>query len=313
MVFQFIKSGYQKLRNALASTGSLLGNKIRALFIGQINQETLDELERILYEADLGVQTAGELTKKIQELHQQNPDLDGEGYLSALREEIKQTLMYQPSATANPSEKAPLKETPLVFLIIGVNGNGKTTSVAKLAKRFQDEGKKVLLAAADTFRAAAAEQLEAWANRLNIDIVKGAPNSDPAAVVFDALSAAKARNAEIILIDTAGRLHTKTHLMQELEKIKRTCKKFSPDSPHETLLVLDATTGQNAIDQAKTFHKFTPISGLFLTKLDGSAKGGIAVAIQREIKVPIKFIGVGEGIEDIEAFDAENFVNTLFA
>lgn len=308
MIFKLIKSGYQKLKSALANTGSLLGNKIRALFAGKIDQDTLDELEKLLYEADLGVQTSIVLTKKIHELHKQNPSLDGEGFLDAIRQEIVQTLNQQPSDLAT----APAGE-PLVILIIGVNGNGKTTSVAKLAKRFQDEGKKVLVAAADTYRAAAMEQLEMWANRLGIDIVKGAPKSDPAAVVFDALSAAKARNADVVLIDTAGRLHTKTDLMQELEKMKRSCKKFSPNSPQETILVLDATTGQNAIDQAKTFHKYTPITGLFLTKLDGTAKGGIVVAIQKQIGVPIKFIGVGEGVDDIEPFQAESFVSTLFS
>jgi len=308
MVFKFIKSGYQKLKNALATAGSLLGNKIRSLFTGKIDENTLDELEKLLYEADLGVQTSMELTKKIHELYKKNPSMDGEDFLNAIRQEIVQTLNQQPSDLAT----VPAGE-PLVILVVGVNGNGKTTSVAKLAKRFQDEGKKVLLAAADTYRAAAMEQLETWANRLNIDIVKGAPKSDPASVVFDALTAAKARNAEVVIIDTAGRLHTKINLMQELEKMKRSCKKFSPNSPHETILVLDATTGQNAIDQAKTFHKYTPITGLFLTKLDGTAKGGIVVAIQRQIGIPIKFIGVGESVDDIEPFHPENFVNALFS
>lgn len=308
MVFKLIKSGYQKLKSALANTGSLLGNKIRALFTGKIDADTLDELEKLLYEADLGVQTSTELVKKIHELHLQNPTLNGEGFLTAIRQEIVQTLHKQPSDLA----EVPAGE-PLVILIVGVNGNGKTTSVAKLAKRFKDEGKKVLLAAADTYRAAAMEQLEMWAKRIDIDIVKGVTGSDPAAVVFDALTAAKARNADVVLIDTAGRLHTKTNLMQELEKMKRSCKKFSPTSPQETILVLDATTGQNAVDQAKTFHKYTPITGLFLTKLDGTAKGGIVVAIQRQIGIPIKFIGVGEGMDDVEPFNAENFVNTLFS
>ncbi len=195
---------------------------------------------------------------------------------------------------------------------MGVNGNGKTTSVAKLAKRYRDSGKKVLIAAADTFRAAAIEQLEIWASRIQTDLVKGAPKSDSAAVAYDALSAAIARNIDVVIIDTAGRLHTRNDLMQELEKIKRACHKVIPDSPHETLLVLDATIGQNAIDQAKIFHQYTPITGLILTKLDGTAKGGIIINIQNQLGIPVKFIGIGESLDDLEPFNAENFSNALF-
>jgi fused signal recognition particle receptor len=197
-------------------------------------------------------------------------------------------------------------------LIVGVNGNGKTTSVAKLANRFKINKKNVLIAAADTFRAAAVEQLDIWAQRLKVDIVKGTSHSDPAAVTFDAVQAGKSRKTDVVIIDTAGRLHTKIPLMQELAKIKRSCQKVIPNSPHETLLVLDATTGQNAIDQAKVFNEFTPITGIILTKLDGTAKGGIVISIQRQLGIPIKFIGVGEGLEDLEPFDAQNFVNALF-
>jgi fused signal recognition particle receptor len=228
--------------------------------------------------------------------------------LSEIRKEILHSLNQHSSLLTS----IPKEDEPMVILIVGVNGNGKTTSVAKLAKFFQNNDKKVLIAAADTFRAAAIEQLEIWAKRLDIEIVKGNPGSDPASVAFDALTAGKARKSDIVIIDTAGRLHTKTNLMQELEKIRRTCKKVNPSSPHETLLVLDATTGQNAIDQAKTFNKFTPITGLILTKLDGSAKGGIVISIYRQLGIPVKFIGVGEGLDDLEPFQPESFVNALF-
>lgn len=296
------------MKSALAKKGALLGNKIRALFKANLDAKTLEQLEQLLFEADLGLETARELTQKVQEIHQQNPALDAEGLLTAIRGDILKILSQQSSELVS----VPKEEGPMVILIVGVNGNGKTTTVAKLANLFHNNKKKVLIAAADTFRAAAIEQLEVWAQRINVDIVKGKPMCDPAAVVFDAMAAGKARQADVVLIDTAGRLHTKTHLMQELEKIKRTCKKQSPNAPHETLLVLDATTGQNAIDQAKTFHQFTPITGLVLTKLDGSAKGGIVVSIYRQLGIPVKFIGIGESLDDLEPFQPESFVNALF-
>lgn len=307
MIFQFLKSSYRKLTDMLARAGARLGSKIRALFGGGLNEETLDQLEKLFYEADLGVQTSHTLKEKVRKLHQQNPKLTTDGLLAGIRQEI--LAMLPPQSTQLATVNA--DEGPLVILIVGVNGNGKTTSVAKLAKRYHDDGQKVLIAAADTFRAAAIEQLELWAERLGIPLVKGNPKSDPAAVAFDAVSAGKARGAQVVIIDTAGRLHTKTPLMQELEKIRRSCRKVSPNSPHETLLVLDATTGQNAIDQARTFHKYTPITGLVLTKLDGTAKGGIVISIQRELGVPVKFIGIGEGADDLEVFDPESFVTAL--
>lgn len=306
MVFNFIKSGYNKVKSALARARSFLGTKIRSLFSGKIDEQTLDQLEQTLYEADFGVKTASELTKRIRELHLQNPTYKTQDYVDALKLELVKILNSCPSAHSVTTE------LPQVILIVGVNGNGKTTSVAKLANLMVQNGHKVLVGAADTFRAAAIEQLEIWAKRLNIDIVKGAPKSDPAAVVFDAVSAAKARQCDVVILDTAGRLHTKTNLMQELEKMRRSCKKVAPHAPHETYLVLDATTGQNAIDQAKQFHHFTPLTGIILTKLDGTAKGGIVIAIQRELGIPVKFIGTGEQIDDLEPFDPEQFVNNLF-
>jgi fused signal recognition particle receptor len=308
MILKFIKASYEKLKKALSKTRSFLGEKIRSLFQGKIDQEMIDQLEQVLYEADLGVQTAQELTQKIQDYHRKNPSLTSEELISVLQKEILALLTPYPTELID----VPKDKGPLVILIVGVNGNGKTTTVAKIAKRFIDSGNKVLIGAADTFRAAATEQLEIWAERIGVPLVKGSPKADPAAVAFDALSAGKARGVDVVIIDTAGRLHTKVNLMQELEKIRRSCGKVISGSPHEVLLVLDATTGQNAIDQAKIFHQFTPLTGIVLTKLDGTAKGGIAISIQRELKIPIKFIGIGESVEDLEPFNADQFVSALF-
>ena len=309
MVLKFLATSYANVKKVLTKTGSLIGSKLRSLFQGKIDDEALKKLEQLLYEADLGVHYAQELTNKVREHFKNNPNLDSADLIEYLRREILQGLL---SNTIYQDEVTSQQAKPFIVLVVGVNGNGKTTSVAKLANHYKTDGKKVILGAADTFRAAAIEQLETWAQRLQIDIVKGHSKSDPAAVTFDAVSAGVARNADIIIIDTAGRLHTKIPLMHELEKIRRSCKKIVPDSPHETLLVLDATTGQNAVDQAKVFHQFTPISGLILTKLDGTAKGGIVLAIHRQLKIPIKFIGVGEGLEDLQLFDPKAFVDTLF-
>lgn len=308
MVLNFLKSSYKKVKGALVKTGSLLGNKLRDLFNGQIDAQTLEQLEQLFYEADLGHLTASELTEKVRQIHRKNPQIDAEGLITAIKKDLTSLLSQHPTNLVSVTKE----EGPLVILVVGVNGNGKTTSVAKLAKYLQGSQQKVLIAAADTFRAAAIEQLEIWAQRLGIDIVKGSPKSDPASVAFDAVTAGKARGANVVIIDTAGRLHTKTDLMKELEKIRRICHKVHPSSPHETLLVLDATTGQNAIDQAKTFHQFTPVTGLILTKLDGSAKGGIVVSISRQLGIPVKFIGVGEDLDDLEPFQPESFVNALF-
>ena len=307
MVLRFLKSGYNKIKEALTKARSFLHGKIRTLFQGKIDESTLEQLEQLLYEADFGVKTAMMLTEKVRALHRENPSYKTADYLDALRKELIQELRKYPPDLI----EVPAGESPRVILIVGVNGNGKTTSVAKLAHLMKNQGQKVLVGAADTFRAAAMEQLETWAERLGVDIVKGAPKSDPASVAFDSVSAAKSRQVDTVIIDTAGRLHTKTPLMQELEKIRRSCKKVCPHAPHETLLVLDATTGQNAIDQAKHFHQFTPITGLILTKLDGTAKGGIVLAIQQELKIPVKFVGTGEQLDDLQPFDPEEFVNNL--
>lgn len=305
MVFRLLKAGYEKIKAALSKTRSLLGQKIRVLFSGPIDEAKVEALEEILYEADLGVKTASELTEKVrQELYRKKDITSDE-----LIEFIKSDLLKRLNHTAK--EEVELG-SPHIILIVGVNGNGKTTSCAKLAKKYLDEGKTVLLGAADTFRAAAQEQLTLWADKLQIPIVKGLAKSDPSSVVFDAVSSAKAKGIDIAIIDTAGRLHTKTPLMQELEKIRRSTGKVVPGAPHETYLVLDATVGQNAIEQAKTFMKFTPVTGLILTKLDGTAKGGVIINIGQELNLPVKFIGVGEGIDDLEPFDPDVFVKSLF-
>jgi len=307
MVLNFLKSGFNKIKSALAKTGSLLGNKIRDLFSGKIDQEKIDQLEQLFYESDLGVQTSIELTEKVQKIHRKNPDLDSEALIAEIRKEISEILSDQDTSL----KQVEGDQLPLVIMIVGVNGNGKTTSVAKLAKKYKDAGNRVLVAATDTFRAAGVEQLETWANRVGVDIVKGAAKSDPAAVAFDALTAAKSRGADVLIIDTAGRLHTRQDLMQELQKIRRSCEKVHPGSPHETLMVLDATTGQNAIDQAKIFNEFTPISGLLLTKLDGTSKGGVVVNIHRQLNIPVKFIGLGEGVDDLQPFEPKDFAQAL--
>ncbi|MCB1113450.1 MAG: signal recognition particle-docking protein FtsY [Chlamydiia bacterium] len=304
MVFRLLKAGYQKVKNALQKSRSLLGDKIRTLFSGPVDEAKIEALEEILYEADLGVKIATELSEKIRKTLRKNPETSSEALIEVLKEDLLSRIQLE----KNEIELA----TPHVILVVGVNGNGKTTSCAKLAKKYQDQGLQVIFGAADTYRAAAQEQLELWSQRLQIPIVKGKPKSDPSAVAFDTLESTKAKGLKVAIIDTAGRLHTKIDLMRELEKIKRACNKVLPGAPHETLLVLDATVGQNALDQAKVFSEFTPISGLILTKLDGTAKGGIVIRIAEELKVPVKFIGVGEGIDDLEPFDPIYFVKSLF-
>ncbi|MCB1118790.1 MAG: signal recognition particle-docking protein FtsY [Chlamydiia bacterium] len=303
MIFKTLKTGYQKLKNALSKTRSLLRGKLLALFGERFDPAKLDELEQLLYEADLGVATAQELTAVVREHLQLNPEASSEELITLLKEKISAKLLPR---------KEIVPTSPHVILIVGVNGNGKTTTIAKLAHHYQSQGKRVLIGAADTFRAAALEQLETWANTLNVDLVRGQPGADPAAIAFDTLTKGVTKQYDIILIDTAGRLHTKTDLMQELAKINRTCQKVLPESPHETLLVLDATVGQNGVDQARTFSEHTPLTGLILTKLDGSAKGGIAISIQNTLHIPIQFIGTGEGKEDLTPFNPEDYVSALF-
>lgn len=305
-MFRFFSKKLKKLKDFLLRAPFAIGNKIRSIFQNKIEEESFEELEQLLYEADLGAKVACDLTEKLKKKMQSSPDWDSEKILQFLQKEIRQIFPEKPSLQTHES-------SPHIILIVGVNGSGKTTSIAKLANYFKEAKHKPLLVAADTFRAAAIDQLQTWAHRLGIPIVKGQSKSDPSSIVFDGIQAAKSRGNDVVLIDTAGRLHTKTDLMQELEKIKRVCKKVVPNAPHETLLVLDATTGQNALDQAKNFHQYTPIDGIVLAKLDGSAKGGIVVAIQKELSIPVHWVGVGENVTDLTRFDADDFVDALLA
>lgn len=306
MVLKFFKGGYQKVKSALGKTRGALSRSLTRLFSGKIDEATLDELEEAFYTADLGPHTAANLVDKVRQLYRSNPSIKPEELITSLHTELMSLLGEQQIQIA----KAPAGE-PTVIFVVGVNGNGKTTFTAKLAKKYKDDGQRVLLAAADTFRAAAVDQLVHWSELIGVDIVKGQAMHDPSAVVFDAVTAAKARGVDVLIIDTAGRLHTKTDLMQELAKMKKVCHKVLPGSPHESLLVLDACAGQNAVDQAKIFKKFTDLTGIVLTKLDGSAKGGVIFSIKRELDIPVKFIGIGEGVDDLEVFDQSSFIDAL--
>ena len=296
-----------RLRRGLAKTRDFLNTDIEDLFTGKrkIDDELLEELEELLITADLGVQTTMDLIDRIS--RKAGKIASPDDLKAVLKEEILAIVDAEPSEVEDAS--AP---QPKVIMIVGVNGVGKTTTIGKLAARYAGDGKKVLIAASDTFRAAAIEQLAIWAERAGADIVKHKDQADPAAVAFDAVSAAMARGVDIVLVDTAGRLHTKVNLMEELKKIKRSLAKQCPGAPHETLLVLDATTGQNALSQAKLFDEAIELSGLALTKLDGTAKGGIVVSICGTLKIPLRYIGVGEQIDDLQEFDPGQFVDALF-
>jgi len=307
-MFKFFKERFSKIQQALSKTRAAIMGRISTLFKGAWNEETLDELEQILYEADLGSAVALQLVDETRLFLKKHREATTEELLFFLHSKCLEMLEEPPKT----SPKTPKEGDPRILLIVGVNGSGKTTSIAKIAKQLLAEGKSVMLAAGDTFRAAAIDQLAAWAQRLEIPIIKSSPGGDPAAVAFDAVTAAKARGIDTLLIDTAGRLQNKSDLMRELEKVVRVIQKVCPDAPHETLLVLDATTGQNAVDQAEVFHSFTPLTGLILTKLDGSAKGGIVLSIYHKLKVPVEYIGVGEKAEDLMPFDKKAYLDALF-
>ncbi len=301
------RKAIEKLAAGLKKTKEKLFGSLRTLLGGrQLSEELLEELEEKLIEADMGVATAAQIRSDLQLAYKEKRLSKGDEVIDFLKQELKS---YWPPVDRSV-RFAP--EGPTVILIAGINGSGKTTSVAKLTWHFKNQGKRVILAAADTFRAAAVEQLTIWADRLGVEIIKGS-GADPAAVVFDACDAARARGADILLVDTAGRLHTQDNLMRELTKIRNVVAKKIPGAPHEVLLVLDATTGQNAINQAKAFTAAIDVTGIMLAKLDGTAKGGIVVAIRNEVKLPVKFIGLGEKYEDIEPFDPDQFVDALFA
>jgi fused signal recognition particle receptor len=296
-----LKAGVQKTRAGLVSAleDALEGKR-------EIDADLLDELEFTLISADIGVRTTQEILDRIRERvgrHQLN---DASELKGLIREHLLEILAA--------SERAParVQEPPAVVLVIGVNGAGKTTTIGKLAARFQLEKRSVLLCAADTFRAAAIEQLEIWGQRTNTAVIRQNPGSDPSAVLFDALNAARGRKTDYVIVDTAGRLQTKENLMAELQKMSRTAKKVIPEAPHEVLLIIDATTGQNGLEQARKFTESSGVTGIVLTKLDGTAKGGIVVAIARELNLPIRYIGIGEKAEDLLPFDSEKFIASLF-
>jgi fused signal recognition particle receptor len=301
-------SFFERLKRSLSKTHESIVGRMDTLLLGKkrIDTDTLEELEEILITADLGVKATVDLIRTLEQRLKRNELQDGEALKKALKEEILLRLM----ANSSPLEVS--GKTPFVILVIGVNGVGKTTTIGKLAAKYSGEGKRVLLAAGDTFRAAAAEQLELWAQRVGADIVRHKEGADPSAVVFDACKAALARKCDVLIIDTAGRMHTKVNLMEEMKKIRRVLTREIPEAPHETLLVLDAATGQNALSQAKLFKEAAYVSGVVLTKLDGSAKGGIVVAVSHEYALPIRFIGVGEAVEDLREFDPAQFVEALF-
>ena len=305
MVFSWIKSGWSAVQKALTSTRKSLQNKLRSLFGRKVDQQLLDDLEEILFEADLGAATIKDIMQTVKNRLKEHPDDTLETLLPMLEDSLLSEISGL-NFSWNFCEKR-----PTIVIVIGANGSGKTTSIAKLAHAFRSSGKSVLLAAADTFRAAALEQLDIWAQRLKVDLIKGIYNADPASVAYDAVTAAIARDIDVLLIDTAGRLENRQNLLRELEKIQRSCQKACPGSPHEVLLVIDATIGQNGIEQAKAFHQTMGITGLILTKLDGSAKGGIVIAIQKQLGIPVKFIGIGEKLDTLVPFEPQAFVHSL--
>ena len=298
---------FQRLKEGLDKTRKEVGIKINTVLGAyvKIDDEMLEDLEDILISADIGMETTMKLIDNLRETIIREKINDPQ--------EVKPLLMAEAKKLMNPDLNTPINtEPPVIILVVGVNGVGKTTTIGKLSSRFKRDGKSVLVCAADTFRAAAIDQLKEWGNRAHVDIISHAEGSDPAAVVFDAIEAAKARKTDVLIVDTAGRLHNKSNLMKELEKINRIITNKYPEANRENLLVLDSTTGQNAINQAKTFREATDITGIALTKLDGTAKGGVVVALQSELGIPIKLIGVGEGIDDLQDFDIDNFLETIF-
>ena len=297
---------FDKLKQGLSKTKTSFEEKMNNVFstFRKVDEDLLEELEEVLIMSDVGVETSTKIISNLRDRIKKEKIEDAEDVKQALREEIKEIF-------DSVDNRLHLETKPSVILVVGVNGVGKTTSIGKMANRLKQDGKKVVVAAADTFRAAAVEQLEIWANRAGCDIVKREEGSDPASVVFDAIKIAKGKNADVLICDTAGRLHNKKYLMDELIKIKKVIDKELPEASKEVLMVLDATTGQNAISQVKAFKETVDITGLVLTKLDGTAKGGVVIGITNENKMPVKFIGIGEQIDDMEIFNSEDFVKAL--
>ena len=303
------KTAFNKLKTGLAKTRSGPTATLRNVLSGKpLSAELIREIERLLIQADVGVKTAVELRKDVEAGWERSEITTGDDAWDFLKSQL---IAYFPEEDRrlhfNPDGG------PTVILVAGINGSGKTTSIAKIAKSLRDESKSVMLAACDTFRAAAVEQLEVWSQRLGVEVVKGKQGGDPAAVAFDAVAASLARDIDVLILDTAGRLHTQEHLMRQLTKIRSVVEKKIPGAPHEVVLVLDATTGQNGINQAKVFTDAIDVTGLFLSKLDGTARGGIVIAIREQLNLPVKLIGVGETPDDVEPFDPEPFVEAMFA
>ncbi len=299
--FDRLKEGLQKTRKGITE-------KLDQVLVsfGVINEELFDELEEVLITSDIGVETAMKVMSGLRKKVKDNKVTNPAAVKGLLKEQLEEML-------GKENAKLQIEPSPAIITVIGVNGVGKTTSIGKIANMLKQDGKKVLLAAGDTFRAAAIDQLQVWSDRVGVDIIKQAEGSDPAAVIYDAVQAAKARKVDVLICDTAGRLHTKKNLMEELKKVSRIIDREMPGARRETLLVLDATTGQNAVSQAKTFSESAEISGIVLTKLDGTAKGGIVISISSELNIPVKLIGVGEKLEDLQPFNSKEFVEALFS
>jgi len=304
-----VRGFFKKLKDGLKKTRAQMMGQITEAVTGrpQFDEELFDEIEEVLIASDCGVETAAQLTDGLRATCEERQTMRAADVLDILKDQMAQMM------SGNSDPAAETTSPPHVILFIGVNGSGKTTSIGKIGHHLRQEGKQVLFAACDTFRAAAREQLQIWAERSDAELISGSEGSDPASVAFDAITAARARGRDVVLIDTAGRLHTRHNLMEELKKISRAVGKALPGAPHETLLVLDATTGQNGIAQAETFGKAIGLTGLVLTKLDGTAKGGIVLGIRRRFGVPVKWVGVGEKLDDLETFDSAEFVEALFA
>jgi fused signal recognition particle receptor len=299
----------QRLKSGLARTRANFTDGLASLVLGRrkIDDELLEDLETLMLTADVGVDATRRIIDELTERVKRKTLADPEALVNALKQLLEEIL-----EKADAPVQQPAPGRPQVILMVGINGAGKTTTIGKLAKQLQDEGQTVMLAAGDTFRAAAVEQLQTWGERNHIPVIAQHSGADSASVIYDALEAATARGVDVLIADTAGRLHTKTNLMDELAKIARVMKKIDPDAPHEVMLVVDATTGQNAVNQAEQFSKAIPLTGITLTKLDGTARGGIIFAIAEKMGIPIRFIGVGEGIEDLRVFDPKAFVDALF-